>query len=193
MTRPIARKIRRVITVGIFCGLTAGCGGNKSNAVSSCAQSCQDDVALTAVREMMKLAYNAELQGQPVGAQDQMTPCPLGGSVHVFGQADSNAVQGATEVMLTYDFNACRWLQSDVTAQENYDMTLTGSVAEQGTLAVQPTSATSLTIASPALSLSGTVYDPPVSYDETDCALQGGQNGDIVSAVLCGRDAGFSF
>jgi len=177
----------------------AGCGaGSHPAPAPPCDQGCQDGVALLGARTMMKLAYNTVVQGQNVGPQDGTTPClPSGsthGSVHVFGTATVNAVQGSSFVMLSYDFQNCLYSSPpDPMADQNFSVTLTGLVTEQGTLAVQPSSTTALAIQSDSLSLTGTVYDPPVDYAASDCVLAVNQNGNAVAGTFCDRAAGFTF
>jgi hypothetical protein len=180
--------------------LTLGCGaGPRPAPAPPCDQACQDGVALLGLRSAMKFAYNYKIATQPVGAQDAMTPCysedgSQGGTVHIFGDAEVNAVQGASLVSLSYDFENCLFsAPPDPTADQNFSLTLTGVVTEQGTLSVQPTATTALDLESTAVSVSGTVYDPPVPYSVSDCALSVLQNGNAVSGALCGRSAGFMF
>lgn len=178
---------------------SCGCGaGSHPAAPPPCDQACQDAVALRSVRSMMKLAYNLLVQGRPVGAQNGSAPCvgpgSTRGSVKLSGFATANAVQGASMVTLSYEFRDCLYISPpDPSAELNYAVTLTGTISEQGTLSVQPTSTTALLIESDALSLSGTLYDPPVDYAESDCALSVNQNGNTVSGSFCGRSSGFSF
>lgn len=181
---------QRAIAVVALAASLLGCGAEEAPASPPCEQQCQDGVAIRALRETMKLVYNITLQGNPVGAQDETTPCPLGGSAHVFGVATSNAVHGATELELTYELDQCRYLQRDDEPAENYDMTLTGTVTQSGTLAVQPTATTGLVIRSDSVTLGGTVYDPPLAYAETECVIELGQSGSNVSGTICGREAG---
>ncbi|MEZ4225397.1 MAG: hypothetical protein R3B13_30880 [Polyangiaceae bacterium] len=156
-----------------------------------CETECQDANALRAVRETTKLVYNLTLQGKPVGAQDATTPCPQGGSAHVFGEATSNAVQGATELKLTYEFTDCHYLSRDSEPDENYDVVVSGTLTQSGTLAVQPTATTALVMNSDAMHIAGTVYDPPIDYDQ-QCELHLGQSGNQLSGTICGRNAGLS-
>jgi hypothetical protein len=157
-----------------------------------CDRTCQDSVALRSVREMVKLAYNLTLQGKPVGKHDETRPC-LSGTVRVFGEATSNADQGATNVTLTYVFDRCNYVQKDADPPESYTMTLTGTIEQRGVIAVQPTATTALTLTSTSLALSGTVYDPPLPIEESGCNLNVIQNGGRVSGTFCGRQAGFQF
>ena len=161
---------------------------------ATCDQACQDGVALRAVRETMKLAYNLTLQGKPVGLQDVTTACPEGGSARIVGSASSNAEQGATQVNLTYTFAGCVYRQVDHdSADQNYLMTLDGEVVEQGLIAVQPSSTTALVLRSDSLTLSGQVFEPSVDYHADQCALAVSQSGDELSGTLCDRPTGFSF
>jgi hypothetical protein len=176
----------------LFAVGVAGCGGNVGAAPAPvpCEEKCQDQVALRAVREMTKLAYNLLLQGKPVGEQDVRSPCPLGGNVHVFGMATSNAAQGATEVDLTYEFATCAHMELDEEPEESYRMTLDGTLTQLGTLAAQPTATTALIMRSDAMSMAGTVHDPPLAYGALDCVLELGQDGNDLSGLFCGKPVG---
>lgn len=167
-----------------------GCSDEQAEASPPCDETCQDETAVRALRETMKLVYNLTLQGNPVGAQDESTPCPLGGTAHVFGTATSNAKFGSTEVDLTYELAACRYLSRDEEPGENYDMTVTTTITQTGTLAVQPTATTALVMQSASVTLSGNVYDPPLDYSADACAVELGQSGNQLSGTLCGRDVG---
>jgi hypothetical protein len=171
-----------------------GCGdGADPPPPPPCDQQCQDGTALRGLRETLKLAFNLTLQGKPVGAHDVTVPCVFGGSVRVYGEAQANPVQGATDVRLTYEFVDCTYLQIDSEAPENYRLTFSGSVRQEGTIAVQPTATTALLMASDSLSLAGTVSEPPLPYERPGCAVEFVQNGAAVSGTLCGREAGFEF
>jgi hypothetical protein len=176
-----------VATVASACGSGAG---NQPSA-PPCDQSCRDAVAVRALRDAMKLAYNLTLQGKPVGPQDATGPCPLGGSVHVFGQATSNAAQGATNVDLTYAFAACAFSRQDGDPNKSYSMTVDGSVRETGVIAVQPSSTTALVLGTgqgATITLTGQVYAPPLDYAADACAVAVGQNGNQLSGKICARD-----
>lgn len=136
----------------------------------------------------MKLVFNLTLQGKPVGAHDVTVPCPLGGQAHIFGTATSNPTQGSTEVKLTYALDACTLLQRDKDAEENYRLVVGGTFRQEGTLAVQPTATTALSIKGSDVSLVGTVYDPPIPYEERGCEVLLSQTGSRLSGILCGRD-----
>jgi hypothetical protein len=151
-----------------------------------------DDVAVTAFRDTMKLAFNLTLQGKPVGAQDAMKKCPLGGTVRVSGTATSNADQGTTAVMLTYVFKQCAYSQVDTDPTQTYAITVTGTATEAGVLSAQPSSTTALTIESKSMTLTGTVYAPALDYRAKDCEVLLGQNGGALAGTLCGRAVGAS-
>ena len=184
--------------VVLLCGVlvaaaVSACGPSGSTpAAKPCDQACMDATAVRSMRETMKLAYNVLLQGKPVGAQDGSHDCPLGGTVHVFGQATSNTVQGATMVDLTYVLDHCGYAVKDADAAQTYSMTFTGTVTESGTIAVQPSSTTALDIKSNDAALSGTVFDPPIDYQASACAVVLGQSGNKLSGTICGRVVGLT-
>jgi hypothetical protein len=173
--------------------LITGCADGPTPDAKPCDERCVDGIALRAVRETLKLVYNLKLQGKPVGVHDETTACPQGGTARVFGEASSNAVQGATEVRLTYEFEACKYLQVDAEPEENYRLTLAGSITQEGTIAVQPSATTALLMRSDAIVLSGTVNDPPIPLEEPSCAIEITQNGSSISGTFCGREAAFEF
>jgi hypothetical protein len=169
-----------------------GCSSDEATPEArDCDAACRDRSASRSLRETMKLAYNLTLQGNPIGLQVETTRCPLGGSVAVTGFATSVAEQGATEVELKYELSRCAYLQRDDEAEENYDIVIDGVVNQRGTIAVQPSATTALLIEASALSLQGTVFDPPVPYAELDCAVQLAQNGNNLSGTWCTRRIGF--
>jgi hypothetical protein len=177
------------LLLGALTGLGCSDAGPSPKA-TECDEECQDGVALRALREAMKLIYNTLLQGEPVGAHDAMTPCPQGGSARVFGNATSNELQGATEVSLSYAFTDCRYLRVDNSPGENYQVRVTGSIEQTGVLAVQPSATTALLFNSDAISVSGSVYDPPHDYRAEGCQLALAQSGNNLSGTLCERLAG---
>ena len=187
--------VRRAVAVFVLaCCATPACSsGPKPPPPPPCDDACKDGVALRATREMMKLVFNLTFQGKPVGSYDKTIPCIRGGKARIFGNATSNAVQGATDVDLTFVFEQCAYLQKDTDPKNVYDMTVTGTITEKGTLAVQPTSTTALVIQSDAVTLDGTVYDPPEPYEATSCPLDVLQDGGHVGGTMCGRQVGFVF
>ena len=80
--------------------------------------------------------------------------------------------------------------QKDDDPKQTYTMTLTGTATEKGTIAVQPSSTTSLDIASASMTFKGTVYDPPMDYGADACVLVLSQNGSQLSGTMCARTAG---
>jgi hypothetical protein len=172
----------------IACG--GGGKGTPPDNAASCDQACLDGTALRALRDAIKLVYNKTLQGNPVGAQDNMTQCPLGGNAHVFGQATSNAEVGTTNVELTYVFTQCEYSETQSDPSQTFQVTMTGTVTESGTIAAQPSTTTSLQFQSDALTFSGSVEYPPIPYNENTCVVVLGQIGSDLSGMLCGRMAG---
>lgn len=153
-----------------------------------CDQLCLDGVAVLGMRLTLKQIFNQTLQGKPVGVQDKRYTCPLGGTARVVGTATSNAIQGATEVTLVYELDGCVLIARDTDPKSNYHLSTSGTVTQIGTIAVQPTATTSLGMKSDALTITGTVYDPPVPYEVTTCPLVSLQDGNTVTGTICGRD-----
>lgn len=177
----------------ISLGAIIGCSDDTKPAAPACDEACQDGVALRAVREMSKLVFNLTLQGKPVGEQDQTVPCPLGGTARVFGEVGANATQGTVEVDLTYVFDGCGYVERDDDAGENYEITLTTSVTQIGTFASQSGATTAVLMKSDAVTMVGTVSNPPIGYRADSCALVMSQAGNDVTGTLCGRKAKFTF
>jgi hypothetical protein len=198
-------RSRGWLACSLFTVVACGAGPRPAPA-PPCDQSCQDGVALLGLRTALKLAYNFEVSTKPVGAQDGTAPCvsfdgTKGGTVHVFGMANVNALQGASIVSLSYDFKNCLYsAPPDPTADQNFSLTINGVVTENGTISVQPTATTALMIQTvpddstmlptDSLSIAGTVYDPPVDYSVSNCALSVIQDGNNLSGALCDRSAG---
>ncbi|WP_394830546.1 hypothetical protein LVJ94_28975 [Pendulispora rubella] len=183
--------IRRALLAALLLlVLLAGCENGSLPPPPPCDSICQDSIALRGMREMLKLVFNLTLQGKPVGQQDATVSCPLGGTAHIFGTATSNAVQGATEVSLTYVFEQCVHLERDEEARENYALTLTGAFSQQGTIAVQPSATTALLMKSDTVTVTGTVHAPPIDYRAEGCIANLAQNGNHVSGMFCQREVG---
>ncbi len=189
--RAPATRAGRAITLATACMMVlVACGSSgTAPAAAPCDVTCKDGVAVRALRETMKLVFNLTVQGKPVGPQDATTPCPLGGSAHVTGEASSNALQGASFVKLTYSLDHCSYLQKTDTPKETYAMAVSGTVTQEGTLAVQPSATTALLFASDGVTFEGTVYDPPIAYSDGPCRLSLAQNGNRLSGTVCGKTA----
>jgi hypothetical protein len=175
--------------------LALGCGGNRPAPPATCDVACQDGVALRALRVGMRVYYNFAIAGNPVGMQDKTVPCIPSGSVHIVGEAQSNAMLGISTLKnLTYTFTDCQNpAPKSTTPERNYNLTINGVVTEDGTLAMGgPT--TSLMINGTDVAFKGQVYDPPQDYpDKTADVLQGPcpldalQDGNNVTGHFCGR------
>jgi hypothetical protein len=190
---------------------TGGCASPSPPASPTCEQDCQDGVALRALRETMKYAFNLIVQNQPVGPQDGGVDLVLGGKVRVFGVATADPLQGVSNVDLTYVFTNVHNLRKDDAPEQNYDVTIDGTLTQNGHIAVQPSSTTALIIATVAedagadggtrVTIVGKVYDPPLDYvarpdagaAESECTVAVNQSGNNVSGYFCGRKAGFTF
>lgn len=188
--RYLSSEFSRLGRALLLAASLAACTEEEPREPSSCDLECQDQVAVRALREVVKLAYNLTLQGNDVGEQDETTECPHGGEARVFGEASSLAAQGANELDLTYELRRCRYLRRDDDAEQSYHVTVSGALVERGTLAVQPSSTTALIFESDAVTLEGDVFDPPLPYAEVDCPLRLAQNGGQLSGSWCGREVG---
>ncbi len=197
-------KAGRVLALAMLLAVTligpACSGAGPSPTAPTCDRVCQDAVAMRAFRETMKQVFNGALQNGPVGPQDQTYACsPFGGTAHITGTATSNANVGTTTVNLTYVFDHCRYIAADTEPTQNYDIAISGTAVEVGTIAVQPGTTTSLTMTSDAMTFAGTVYSPPLPFGSVadaaapePCALQLAQNGNQLSGTICGRVSGLT-
>jgi len=198
--RPSARATRRswfwalLARTSVIALLLAGCGSKTPPPSPPCEQACRDGVALRALRETMKFAFNKTFQGQDAGTHDITTEEFIRGSARVHGTASSNAAQGTTKLeLITYEFSQAAYYQKDNEPEENFVIVIDGIITQKGTLAVQPSTSTSLIMRSEAISLVGKIYDPPIDYAEIGCPVELNQNGNKVAGLLCGRVAGFEF
>ena len=193
MRAPLLLSTSRLVTTlatSLLLVIASGCGSAATPVPKPppCDEECKDGIAIKALRETTKLAFNLTLQGKAVGSHDLTTPCPLGGTARVFGTASSNALQGSTEVQLTYVLTDCGYLFKDDDADDNYTMKLSGTMTQTGIIAVQPSATTALVMKSDPMSFAGTVYDPPLDYAAV-CPVVLGQNGNTLTGKLCGRTA----
>ena len=108
----------------------------------------------------------------------------------MFGTATSNAAQGATRVSLSYELDRCGFASFDADSARNYSVVISGTMTQDGTLAVQPTATTALVLKSERLDVTGTVSSPPVSYAIAACGLAVGQDASRLAGTLCGRAVG---
>jgi hypothetical protein len=156
-----------------------------------------DKTAVLGLRFGLRDAFNLLLQGHDVGPQDSMVQMciprdPSSGTVHIFGTATANAAQGATFVDLTYVLDHCVTQRTDNDPTQTYKLTFTGTIREVGTIAVQPSSTTSLGLSSDSLTISGTVEDPALDYEGMACPMTFAQSGNQMTGNLCGRDVGLT-
>lgn len=186
---------RRAVVVACAASLAFACSGPSNKAETTtppCDQRCKDDTAARSLRETVKLVFNMTLQGKRVGTYDLTAPCPGGGSARVVGTATANALVGANQVKLSYTLDACTYELRDSDPKHNYRMTLTGTISQEGVIAVQPTATTALVMKSDAMTFSGTIYEPEIPYDERDCVVSFGQQGGQLFGKICGRDTTIS-
>jgi hypothetical protein len=109
---------------GVYCCVpTSTTGGN------GCNQACLDDGVGFSVDSALIALYNQFLAGHAAGTISVSGACPAGGTVSITGTDSVAPVSGGDEVAfkLTFDMTQC-----GVTGS-SYTISLTGSVAQQGT------------------------------------------------------------
>jgi hypothetical protein len=158
------RRAKTIAVAVAMAAASAGCSSNEPTPSPPCEDECKDGVALRALREMMKFAYNTVVQGKPVGPQDGIANLFLSGSAHVFGSATSDPLMGTTTVGLTYEFANAHYVAKDDSPEQNYDIVIDGTLWQEGTIAIQPSATTALFICGVNVHLVGKVYDPPLPY-----------------------------
>ena len=84
---------------------------------------------------------------------------------------------------------ACKSISRDDDAEDNYFVTMSGTIFQKGTLAVQPTSTTALSIKSDNLTLTGTIREPPEPFVGEGCKVLLAQDGNRLTGEFCGRTA----
>ncbi|MBK6690690.1 MAG: hypothetical protein IPG50_00540 [Myxococcales bacterium] len=177
----------------LLAGPALACSANTPSPPPCDTDACRDEITVRALRETVKLAYNFSLQGKDAGAHDVTVPCLRGGTVRVVGEATSNALQGTTDVRLTYTFTKCGVVQRDAEPRSNFDVVFAGSLRQEGVLAVSAGATTALAFRSEAISVAGSIYDPPTPLSDRTCDLELAQNGGQLGGSLCGRVVGVSF
>jgi hypothetical protein len=188
------KRMMRIAPAFVACAtFSFGCGGNAPAPPATCDQACMDGIALRGLRAGMRFAFNFAIATKPVGKQDVMAPCIPSGSVHIVGDAESNAMLGTSQIDLTYTMTDCKIpAPQSTTPDRNYNLIVNGVVNEKGELAMGgPT--TALVFTGMGLIFTGSkVYDPPQDYDEPKpmeppCTLSASQDGNNVAGTLCGR------
>ncbi len=96
--------------------------------------------------------YNQNIAGTPAGPVDIVANGPFGGTVHITGTTAYDPANGIETVHLRYDMTACRVSSTSSPSNLYVDLTLTGTVNEDGTWSE---SYTSLSYNSAALSVDG--------------------------------------
>jgi hypothetical protein len=161
-----------------------GSGGSGQTYVPpTCGQPCQDYLVGWALDDTVWFLWNQKVAGHPVGVQDIMGPCPLGGSVHFTGM--DGVAGGTTTTAIQVLLDACE------NANEQYDLTFTGTVSMDGSFN-SDTSFGAEVFSAPGLDVTGTLSwldDPPI---EQGCDVTVSQRGvgksSTLSGRVCGRD-----
>src|SRR5260221_6584748 len=87
-------------------GATSSSGGAGQTYVPpTCDQGCQDYLVSWALNDTIWFLWNQKLAGRPVGAQDIMGACPLGGTVHITGM--DSVANGTTTSDIQFELTGC--------------------------------------------------------------------------------------
>jgi len=155
--------------------LLAGCAEEKEPA--TCDQNCKDFNGALSVIDTVNFLYNQNFAGQPVGAKDITVNCSASGSTHITGTTAADNGTGINTLHLDFDMAACRRVGS------NYDLTMTGLVANDGTFS---SDSTSMTYAGSAIVLLGEVGGGVEDLDET-CDFAISRTTTSVTGTFCTR------
>lgn len=200
MANRVGRGLGRLLTLTVLTGLSSGCssigdetspgagatgsgGSGSSYMPATCDQGCRDYLVAWALQDTIWFLWNQKLAGHPVGAQDIVGSCPLGGTVHITGSDD--VADGTTTTDLVFQLDDCQ------NSQKLYSLTFTGSVSLEGSFN-RETSFTAEVFSVAPLTVSGSLewLDNP-SIDESCDVMFSEQRGGAdtsLSGRACGRD-----
>lgn len=142
-----------------------------------------DETVVYAILDQCAYLYGQSLIGKPVGAQDVIAPCPLGGEAHLTGTTADDGVNATID--LVYDFAGCR------TVDDTFELVIDGPVASIGSFSssgfqAMSYTATDLWVQGWAL---GVDVDDRCDLAVTDEAWSEGGGG--VTGEWCGRTVDF--
>jgi hypothetical protein len=166
-------------------GASSSTGGSGQTYMPpTCDQGCRDYLVAWGLNDTIWFLWNQKLAGHPVGTQDIMGACPLGGSVHITGT--DSAANGTTTTDLRFELDGC---ENSTTL---YDLTFTGSVSMEGSFDGDTDFAAEV-FSAPGLDVSGTLHwtDDPTIDQACDVTFK--QQGAGDSFALSGRVCGRSF
>jgi hypothetical protein len=110
-----------------------------------------EDVAWGVMTGLVDI-YNQNIAGTPTGSVDITASGPFGGTVHITGTTSYDSGNGIETVHLLYDMSNCQISSTSSSSNLNVDLTLNGTISEDGTWS---SSYVSLSYDSPALQMDG--------------------------------------
>jgi hypothetical protein len=150
---------------------------SSSSPSSTCDQNCKDFNASLAITSAVSFLYDQNVAGKNTGVQVFDVACPTGGRVKITGATALDTTNGISTVHLAFDMAACRSVGS------NYDLTMTGKLANDGTFS---RTSTALTYSGSGLSLAGQAGGGVATLSGA-CDVAITRATDTQSGSLCGR------
>ena len=163
-------------------GASSSTGGSSTYVPPKCDQGCQDFLVGFALDDTLWFLWNQKLAGHPVGVQDIMGACPLGGTAHITGM--DGAANGTTTTDIQFALEACE------NSNEQYHLTFSGTVSMEGSF--DSDTFTAETFSAPGLAVSGDLKwrDKPTLDQSCDVIVNQRGSGDSakLTGTVCGRD-----
>ncbi len=163
-------------------GASSSSGGASTYVAPECDQGCQDFLVGFALDDTLWFLWNQKLAGHPVGVQDIMGACPLGGTAHITGI--DGASNGTTTTDIQFALDACE------NSNEQYHLTFTGTVSMEGSF--DSDTFTAETFSAPGLDVRGDLKwrDKPTIDQSCDVIVNQRGAGDSakLTGTVCGRD-----
>ena len=180
---------------GIF-----GCFGSddSDNEPTPFPQSMLDKELTAAINKNVSDIYNQNLAGKSTGNKDETFSCPLGGEALLTGNVGYDKTHGITTVDLTYAMTDCMSANTHTSGTNNINVsiTLNGSLKWTGSFGNDYTNTSSQ---AQGLQISGTAthtrYEAATIDQTCDFSASTSYSGSSgsVTAILCGRDASWSW
>jgi hypothetical protein len=163
-------------------GAASSSGGSPTYVAPKCEQGCQDFLVGFALDDTLWFLWNQKLAGHPVGVQDIMGTCPLGGTAHITGM--DGASNGTTTTDIQFALDACE------NSNTQYHLSFTGTVTMEGSFDSDTFAAE--TFSAPGLDVSGDLKwrDKPTIDQSCDVIVNQRGTGDSakLTGTVCGRD-----
>lgn len=167
-----------IMTVALILFIVSGCSIVGDDTVLT--QEKQDEYTAYALVDMFWFVWNQNIAGQPVGVKDFTVSGPIGGTVHVTGYTEFDAVNEINTLHLVYEMTECSGFK------DTYNLQFTGTVNVDGTFS---DTYKAVTHSSSSLSYSGIVgpgdFDTEVSSSGSDFNIA--ETNTVISGTIDGR------